>query len=255
METQTLDICAMDPFAEVLDAEADITITAADFEDAFRQLPQLLSAYSDGRKLHARGLLKIPVSVNQPTDSAPDLGEILEEKASSSSNFSPVDTLDLATAVFICKEAPCFSSSSSEPYLFGWDDIAQHHCKPDLDSVSNANNPSYGIRQHVEYVYIPQKILFTAQGSKIAAAVVRAAGLDDRITKASDMDEKDLRFGCSACPLINRNIAAWTKAGYKWRDFVRSTFFFPFPPGSLLGLTLQQSQLTHPTGCPRSLSR
>jgi hypothetical protein len=52
----------------------------------------------------------------------------------------------------------------------------------------------------VEYVPAPQNILFTAQGGKIAAAVVRVTGLDERIAKASDMDAKDLHFGCSACP-------------------------------------------------------
>jgi hypothetical protein len=75
---RTVDICAMDPFAAVVDAEGDVAVTAADFEDAFRQLPELISADSDARKLHARSLLKIPTAVNHPASSAPEPGEIVE---------------------------------------------------------------------------------------------------------------------------------------------------------------------------------
>jgi hypothetical protein len=49
---RTLDICALDPFAKVLDAKSDVAVTAADFEDAFRQLPEILLASSDAHKIH-----------------------------------------------------------------------------------------------------------------------------------------------------------------------------------------------------------
>ena len=214
---QTVDICAMDPFAAVVDAEADVTITATDFEDAFCQLPELLSAYSDARKLHARHMLNIATSGNHPSSSAPEPREIVEGEASSSSNFSPPDPLDLATSAFTCREVTCnFSSRGS--YLFGWDDIAQHHCKLDLGSRS------YRIQRCVEYEPGPPKIDFNGHAKLIAAAVVRAAGLDDKVATALDMDTKakDMRFGCSVCPPLKRNTTSWVKGGYKWREFVRS---------------------------------
>jgi hypothetical protein len=43
-------------------------------------------------------------------------------------------------------------------------------------------------------------MVFSADRREIAAAVVRAVGLDDTAATVSDMDAEDLRFGCSACP-------------------------------------------------------
>ena len=213
---RTVDICAMDPFAAVVDAEVNVVVTAADFEDAFRQLPELLLADFNARKLHAHSLLKIPTLVNQPTRSAIEPGEIAVGEASSSSTSLPLHTLDLATAVFACCEAYCNSGTC----LFGWDDIAQHHCKLDLSShFSNPWIQHYGLG--------PPKIEFSTPGSKIAATVVRAVGLDDKVATVLDMDAKtkDIRFGCSVCPPQKRNATCWMKSGYKWRELVR---FRPF---------------------------
>jgi len=223
---RTVDICTMDPFAAVVDAEADVAVTAADFEDAFRQLPELISTDSDARKLHARSLLNILPAVNLPASSAPEPGEIVEGEASSFSSSLQPDPLDLATAAFTCREASC-NFNRRESYLFGWDDIAQHHCKSDLGLVSSN---MYWIYQRVEYEPGPPKIDFSAQASEIAAAVVRAAGLDDKVATVSDMDAKakDIRFGCSVCPPLKRNATSWTKGGYKWREFVRSCFWLFF---------------------------
>jgi hypothetical protein len=217
---RTLDICALDPFAKVLDAQPDVVVTAADFEDAFRQLPELLMASSDARKIHLRSLLQIPTSANQPASSASGAGEIAQSEApeSSSSSSSQPDALDLATAVFRCCE-DCRASA-----LFGYDDIAQHHCRVDLDTNGLLSYWGYCIDQ----AFGPAKIKFSVERSRIAAAVVQAAGLDDKIATVSDMDAKDLRFGCSACRPERYEASSYTKVGYKWRDFVRflKVFFF-----------------------------
>jgi hypothetical protein len=218
----TVDICAMDPLAAVLDAELDVAVTAADFEDAFRQLPGLISADFDARKLHARSLLK--TLANQPACGAPGQGEITDGEASSSSNSLPPDALDLSTAVFRCHEASC-----RESYLFGWDDIAQHHCKPDLDLRSYSSWMPWIQTRHVEYKPGLPKMGFHALGSEIAAAVVRAAGLNDNVATASDMDAKtkDIRFGCFICPPAKIN-GTWKMSGYKWREMVRPAFEYIF---------------------------
>ena len=216
---RTVDICAMDPFAAVVNAEAGVVVTAADFEDAIRQLPELISTDFDARKLHARSLLKIPTLTDQPACSLPEMGEIVEGEALSSLNSLPPDVLDLATTVFTCRELSC-KINSKRSYLFGWDDIAQHHCKPDLGPQSN----SYYIQHQLNYEPELPKIEFSALGSEIAAVVVRAAGLDDKVATVSDMDAKtkDVRFGCSFCPPTKRNTISWMKGAYKWHELVRS---------------------------------
>ena len=233
---RTLDICALDPFAAVLDATAEVAVTAADFEDAFRQLPELLAASSDALKLHARSLIKISTSVIQPASRSQEPGETVDgEAASPSSSIQPI-TLDLAASAFTCQEPICMGS-----YLFGWDDIAQHHCRLDLDSIDSV----YGQEPHwMDQPPDPPKIAFSARGSEIAGTIVRAAGFNDRVATALDMDAKDLRFGCSACLPQSSGTSSWTKIGYKWRDFVRFLsfdccfFFFSANNLSLLGSTL-----------------
>ena len=219
---RTLDICALDPFAAVLDATAEVAVTAADLEDAFRQLPELLAASSDALKLHARSLIKMPTSTIQPASTAQELGDMLEgEAASPSSSIQPA-ALDLAASAFTCQEPICKRS-----YLFGWDAIAQHHCRLDLDSFDSV---AYGWEPHwMDLPPDPPKIAFNTRGSEIAGTIVRAAGFDDRVATPLDMDAKDLRFGCSTCPPNcppeSSGTSSWTKVGYKWRDFV---CFLPF---------------------------
>ena len=244
---RTVDICAMDPFAAVVDAEGDVVVTAANFEDSFHRLPELISADSDARKLHARSLLKIATAVNQPTSSGPELGELVEGEASSSLSSLQSDPLDLATAAFTCQEKSC-NSYGGESYLFGWDDIAQHHCKSDLNSISRN---MHWIYHRVECEPGPPKIDFSTQGSEFAAAVVRAAGLDDKVATALDMDAKakDIRFGCSVCPPQKRN-KSWMKVGYKWREFVRLLYVFFFDKN-----TISSRYYIVPPGCtPRTSS-
>jgi len=227
---RTLDICAMYPFAKVLDAGADVTVTAANFKGAFRQLPGLLSAGSDARKLHAHSLIKIATSASQPASSAPKPGEIVEGETASSSNSSPPDALDLATAVFICKEVSWFDCI--EPYLFGWDNIAQHHCKPDLDLVT-----SYGFQQHMEHTPALPKIYFSPQGSEIAAAVVRAIGLESLMTKLLRFRmwmrrPRIFALDVLFAPHSTEILLPGRRLGITGVIFVCSTFLSTFPPVS-----------------------
>lgn len=225
---RTLDICALDPFTKVMDAAVDVAVTATDFEQAFCELPELLAASSDARKLHARSLLKILTSATQP---APEPREILQGHVAVSLNSSQPDALDLATAAFTCQGQSCRA-----PNLFGWDAIAQHHCRLDLDWF--IGQPYGHLQQCVDHSPDPPKISFSSDLSKIAAAVVQATGLDDRVATILDMDAKDLRFGCSVCsPRKERGkgSSSWVKAGYKWRDFVRFLpLLFFFFAGSMI---------------------
>jgi hypothetical protein len=132
--------------------------------------------------------------------------------------------LDLATTVFICHEPSSGCHFSHRPYLFKRDDIAQHHRK--LDSGSHSND--YSVQHHLEYEPEPPKIKISALESEIAAAIVRAVGLDDKIATVSNMDAKtnDIRFGCSFClPIRNYGLegSEWMMVGYKWRELVGSS--------------------------------
>jgi hypothetical protein len=215
---RTLDICALEPFAKVLDAEPNVVVTATDFEDAFWQLPELLLASSDARKIHLRSLLQTQTSANQPSSSfsGEELGKNVQSQVPppSSSSSSQPDALDLATTVFTCREG------CSAPFLFGWDNIAQHHCNLDLDKFDTGGPSSYW-QYDIDRAIDPPRIYLSVDRSKIAATIVRAAGLDDRVATVSDMDAKDLRFGCSACHLKRHGASSWTNVGYKWHDFVR----------------------------------
>ena len=138
-----------------------------------------------------------------------------------SNAFSHHDTLELATATFTCEEAPCVDGNRVL-YLFGWDDIASHHCRPD----SFSDHPHW-YHQPVEHAPTSPKIVFSTRGSKAAGTTIRAAGLDDRVATVSNMDAKDLRFACLACPAKMKHLEGaptWTKVGYRWRDFVGSCF-------------------------------
>ncbi|KAJ3502257.1 hypothetical protein NLJ89_g8968 [Agrocybe chaxingu] len=226
---RTVDICAMEPFAKVIDAEADVTVTAADFAEAFRQLPDLLTAASDARKLMARKLFENRNQLDpfnfresrtkQPPPSAPEpeAGEIVEDAGPPS---PPPDPLDLATTVFACQEVPYGGYGNIAPYLFGWDGVASHNnCRPDLFSPAADRNQWY--LRRIEVSPGPPKVAFSVSGSNAARAVVEAAALDEKTATVSDMDAKDLRFECSACPAKKKvGSTSWTKPGYKWRDFV-----------------------------------
>ncbi|KIM37065.1 hypothetical protein M413DRAFT_448779 [Hebeloma cylindrosporum] len=216
---RTLDICTLSPFAEVLDSAADVTVTPGDFEDAFEKLPEILADNSLARKAHARNLLQTPAAAILSGPTAPEPGEIIEGHLEASSTSSQADdgALDLATAVFTCRESPCASYGTPESCLFGWDDVAQHHCKSDLGSTTY-----YWNNVHFDFTYGPPDIAFSVLGSAIAAVVVRAVGLDESIATVAEVDAKaeDIRFGCSVCAPIKRDGASWTKAGYTWRRFV-----------------------------------
>ena len=72
---------------------------------------------------------------------------------------------------------------------------------------------------------------YFAHQSEIAAAVVRAVGLDDNVATVSDMDgkTKDIRFGCSFPPTKKKlEPAGWGAgiSGTNWYVQAFDYFFF-----------------------------
>ncbi|KAJ3504221.1 hypothetical protein NLJ89_g8050 [Agrocybe chaxingu] len=201
---RTIDICAMEPFIKVLDADANVAVTAIHFEDAMRQLPRLLSSALARRKKDALASLKRHTST------------LRRLRRRGQRRSPPPNPLDLATSAFICLES-CRASSSVLGYglyppssrLFGWDEVASHECRRDTYSDSPCKELD------------PRALKVSVHNSEVVTAIVQAVGLDDKVATIADMDAKDIRFGCSVCPsTLKDGESSWCKVGYKWREFV-----------------------------------
>lgn len=126
------------------------------------------------------------------------------------------DPMDLATAAFIC-EAGC-------TYLFGWDDVACHHCEGLEIPVASL----------VQVKYSP----FVAS---VVGKVVKAMGLDSVSMTATDLDKEDWRFSCDSCELFWQAGTYYYDMGYDWRALVRLQSFQSFydeRPTRLIGESL-----------------
>ena len=187
---QTLEIMGYEPFARHLNAPVETQVTAATFDDAFAHLPELLAAAMEERKKSLRDLL-------------PD------ENVNASH-----DPMDLATAVFRCKEDWAF--------LFGWDEIASHHCRREREGLL--------LTYHADLQ--PKTTAPPVEYSPLVADVVRKVavmvGLDCATTTPADLDKEDVRFSCDSC---RSHTEGWKQyeIGYDWRTMVRlpsSQFFY-----------------------------
>ena len=191
---RTLEITGYEPFARHVEAPVDVEVTAATFDDAFAHLPELLAAAMDARKKSLRDLLPNGIPMN--------------EGVNTDARYDP---MDLATATFQCKEDFAF--------LFGWDEIASHHCRGEQEGVLLTYNADLQPKTTAPLVeYNP----FAAKEVK---SVVGLVGLDFTTTTPADLDGKDLRFACDS---YGGGWERYTK-GYDWRNLVRfssSQFFY-----------------------------
>jgi len=183
-----LDICSFEPFRELITADPDITVTAQSFDEAFQMLPELLSSAAEERRNSKLALLPLVIS------------------------DSVTDPLELATSAFYCQKC----SKSSFYYsniLFGWNDIASHHCGVQTaglfssPSGNEVDNPGAYYMEAVTWV------------RKIAEKV----GLDPATATVVEMDSKDVRFTCTTCPIQHMR-GEWTRVGYCWRRLVHSPY-------------------------------
>jgi len=173
-----LDICNLEPFARLINADPGVGVTSLDFGPAFKELPLLLSAISQEHKSRIRP--HIPAGRCWDFDSP------------------PIDPLELATSVFQCMKKGCSG------FILGWRGISEHHCKTEAHG-------SYSCRQ----------FKYSHPAAEFAAQVVQVAGLDPKTAVIADMDDKDLRFGCSKCQLPMRLKSREKSApGYTWRTMV-----------------------------------
>ncbi len=193
---RTLDITLFEPFAQHVEADPRVDVTAEMFDGAFERLPELIAAAAEEKKTFLCSLLPTVTA-----DTAAEEGEIQD---------APSIPVELATAVFRCTRSHLF------PYLFGWDDIASHHCPSEREGLgwlyfSSDTSDSEPLK------YCPQL-------ARVVEKVVHLAGIDPKIATAADLDARDLRFSCGSCAVVKESGQHYC-LGYDWRNLAR--FFFP----------------------------
>jgi len=183
-----LDICSFEPFTELITADPDIIVTSQSFDEAFEMLPELLSSAAEERRKSKLALLPPAIT------------------------GSAVDPLELATSAFQCQKC----SKSSFYYsniLFGWNDIASHHCG--VQTAGLFSSPSAN--------EVDNPGAYNMEAAKWVGKIVEKVGLDPATATVVEMDNKDVRFTCTTCP-IQQMKGGWARAGYCWRRLVNSPY-------------------------------
>jgi len=188
---QTLEIIGYEPFARHVNAPVEAEVTAATFDDAFAHFPQLMIAAMEERKTSLRDLL--------PRDE------------NSGANHDP---MDLATAAFRCEE-------EDSVFLFGWDEIASHHCR-EQDGVLNYN-------ADLQPKTTTPSVGYSPLAANVIKKVIDVVGWDCATATPSELDNRDLRFSCDSCGSHTEGGWIHYEVGYDWRTLVRlqsSQFFY-----------------------------
>jgi hypothetical protein len=180
----TWEIIGYEPFARHVGAPVEVEVTVATFDDAFAHLPELLASAMEERKKSLRALLP---------------GSRFEEDREIDTGHDP---MDLAIAAFRCK--------GDSAFLFGWDEIASHHCQ-EQEGYFDADLRPQTTTPPVEY-------------SAFAAIVVRKVadllGLDCATVTPADLDKELVRFSCDFCESYKEGVDYY-EVGYDWRSLVR----------------------------------
>ena len=129
------------------------------------------------------------------------LYEILEKArpaATLASQYGPIDVLDLATAVFLCRR--CDSGYRDRNSLIGWDAIGPHF----LCSETQV----YGTHRHPEY---EKTFQFCGEGYYTVIQLLGLLKLDPLVTTAKDLDRLNARFMCdsSAKSALSVDVLTW----------------------------------------------
>ena len=187
---RTLEIAAFEGFSQHIEADVGVEVEGTTFDDAFLEFPRRLAGATEQRKTTLRALMGDPK----------EDGEI------------GADSIDLATAVFKCVEV--HNSPRPFKYVFGWDEIASHHCLPEMEGTDNSHyRPESALRTApLELKYIPEIAI-------VVRKLAQLIGLDAATATAADFDKKDKRFSCEACSCFEHQ-GQYSQTGYTWRNIV-----------------------------------
>ncbi|KDR69739.1 hypothetical protein GALMADRAFT_160246 [Galerina marginata CBS 339.88] len=203
---RTLDICQLEPFAQVIDAPPDVAVKSGDFTAGMEILPELLSSLSDTKRKEFRKML-LEAKTVQRSDGQHDRGPI---DPGPSSSHEPPDLLDLATSVLECHQRYGIHEPSG---IVGVEEILTHHC----DAERRESTAMDWCEWYIDIREPTRSVKYSFQGSTTASLLVQLSGLDPATALASEMDEKDLRFTCCRCLPERDFLCRWIAEGYSWR--------------------------------------
>jgi hypothetical protein len=187
---RALEIITIEDFSRHIEGDIEMEVDGTTFDQAFLEFPSLLAAATEQRKTTLRALM----------DGTPrEDGEI-----------GP-DSIDLATAAFQCIEVHNFPRPFR--YVFGWDEIASHHCLPEMEHTDGV------YYYHGSRKTAPSRLRYLPEVAIVVRKLAQLIGLDAATATAADFDEKDKRFSCEGCP-CNRDQGRYLQFGYTWRNLV-----------------------------------
>ncbi|KAF9472519.1 hypothetical protein BDN70DRAFT_886930 [Pholiota conissans] len=217
---RVLDIYEFDCFKALVEADSSVVVEKEDFKVCMEMLPGLLARRMDDLKGHLLESMKHSITDGQPTTLSPT-GE--KGKAAMRN-----DLVDLAIATFQCKgQCRNYTTTRSARLVIGWDTISSHYCEDEDEGLAIVVRRPWDLGTHVNESGLANdgaRFRFDMRASVVARELVRCAGLEEERALASEMDAKNLRFGCKTCGVEKVSSAFGpTRAfriGFGWRDAV-----------------------------------
>lgn len=169
------DICQMDDFKAILDAPANVSVTAESFAGPIARLPELSSPWI--QSIYQRLLTLQP-------NLAPEVDGL--------------SRLDLASTFFTCCMPGCGE-------MLTYPRVLTHHCMTKLffallDSPKQETNKYFMALGYEPWSYgDTSRILYHIGSTMVANFLIKNCGLDDTVTTPQEMDNIDPRFTCERC--------------------------------------------------------
>ncbi|KAF9479912.1 hypothetical protein BDN70DRAFT_993084 [Pholiota conissans] len=216
---RVLDICEFDCFKILVEADSSVVVEKEDFNECMEMLPGLLAQRTDDLKGRLRKSMEDAICKSVTLASTGDKGK----------GAMRDDMLDLAIATFQCRsECREYITTCSARLVIGWDAIAMHYCEDEGEGLLTivVRRP-WDFSTHANESGVANdgaRFWFDLRASVVARELVRCAGLEEERALASEMDAKNLRFGCKTCGVKKVSSAFGpTRAfriGFGWRDAV-----------------------------------
>lgn len=203
----TLALCRLKPFRNIIESNASIAVTEADFAPHMQNIADILASAQAELKTRLVGRAIFgyhPSLPHAPAGAHP---------SGAANHLETSQLFNLASTVFTCKDC--------QNGLYGWDNITSHFCAPSHT----------GQVQVEEY---PHEFQFNGQARKAAQKVVREVGLNPFTATVADMDMKNIRFGCTTCDKhdgVNKGSSSFPheEMAYTWRALVSSFLYCALP--------------------------
>jgi hypothetical protein len=194
------DFYNMPDVYNILNSDADVTVTKETFAPILAELPDLIENWrTDNLEKLSR---LVPAEVTPPTQTKKG-----KEKESQSSMLS---ALSLATCLFKCPN--CAEPLSRER-------IFHHHCLTSTSTICqigiNYKDPEMDVYSSLRYLPLHWRrpfggLEYSEDFAQSAVGFVRMNGLDPKLATGEEMDAIDARFFCLHCSSGDeRKVMSW----------------------------------------------